>query len=462
MSIRSKLIASYILLIMIIISFIGSISIVSIEKYYINNITDILESQGVSFSHVFDSYIDADIYTIGQDVAKKLSNDTNAQVQVLNIKGMLLGDSAIEAKPIPVKIGTPDVVQAIGGNTGIYIEEKYGEKILHVSVPIKNKLNYVAVLRLSSSLNEVYNMLKKLVLFFLLVLIISIILALIIGFLFADRLTKPLNIVKVSTQEMAKGNFKVRAKKISNDEVGMLADSFNKMAEELGQLDEMKNEFISNISHELRTPLTSIKGFAVTAMDELNENINLYEYLSIIDSETDRLASLVDELLDFSRIELNRLKIDFQEVDIGQLIEETVIMLKPAAQRFGVNILYENPIGILIIYGDRGRLKQVLINLIDNAVKASKTGNFVRVSLDAAKDVIIRVADEGYGIAENEIGHIFDKFYRGRRSKYSGTGLGLAIVKKIIEAHGGNISVESMINKGTVFTVYLPIKKDAF
>jgi signal transduction histidine kinase len=458
MSIRFKLTVSYILLVTMIIIFFGVISTLTLEKYYINNIIEILTSQGNSFSRVIDSYIDADIYAIGQDLVKKLAADTNAQVQLLNMKGMLLGDSSVSSTPIPVKILTPDVIQAISGENGVYIEDLHNEKVLHVSVPIKNKINYIAVLRLSSSLEEVYNVIKKLVLFFGVVLTASSLVALVIGFFIANRLTKPLEMVKKATQEMARGNFKVRAQKISNDEIGILADSFNKMAEELGQLEEMKNEFISNISHELKTPLTSIKGFAVTAMDVFEENRELYEYLNIIDGEADRLSHLVDELLDFSKMELGKIKLTFDEVDISCLIRETVAVLKPIAENNGVNLICEKNNDNLVVYGDKNRLKQVLVNLIDNAIKVCESGKSVKVVLEAKERAIIKVEDEGHGISESEMKHIFDKFYRGKNSRYSGTGLGLAIAKKIIEEHGGTITVESEENKGTVFTVTLPIK----
>ncbi|HHW58306.1 MAG TPA: HAMP domain-containing protein [Clostridia bacterium] len=459
MSIRIKLSISYIVLVAMIILFFGIISTLTLEKYYIDNIIEILTSQGNSFSHVFDSYVDADIYTISQDIAKKLAADTNAQVQILNIEGMLLGDSSLSSTPILVKILTPDVLQAIEGENGVYIEKIGDEKVLHVSAPIKNKLNYVAILRLSSSLEEVYNMIKKLVLFFAVVLTASSLIALIIGFFIADKLTKPLEIVKKATQEMAKGNFKVRAKKVSKDEIGDLADSFNKMAEELSQLEDMKNEFISNISHELKTPLTSIKGFAITSMDLVDKNSELYEYLSIIDQEADRLTHLVDELLDFSKIELNRIKLNFEDVDLDKLVEDTISILKPHAFNYGVNLICEKKVGKVLISGDKNRIKQLLVNIIDNGIKACNEGKQVEVLLEVRdKKAVIKIKDQGHGIPKEEMPHIFDKFYRGKNSKYSGTGLGLAISKKIIEGHGGTIAVESDVGRGSIFTIELPLK----
>lgn len=459
MSIKIKLTISYILLIAMIIIFFGVISTLSLEKYYISNIINILTSQGASFSRVFDSYIDADIYTISQDVVKKLATDTNAQVQVLNMEGMLLGDSTLSSTPVPAKILTPDVLQAISGQSGVYTEKVNNEKILHVSVPIKNKLNYVGILRLSSSLDEVSNIIKGLVLFLALVLAVSSLIALIIGFFIANKLTEPLELVKRATEEMAKGNFKVRAVKTSNDEIGILADSFNKMAEELGQLEDMKNEFISNISHELKTPLTSIKGFAITAMDLVESNSELYEYLNIIDEEADRLSHLVDELLDFSKIELNKVKLNFERVELDKLIENTVAILGPHAGSYGVNLSYKKKIDGVIITGDVNRLKQVLVNIIDNGIKACSKGDYIKVLLDIKDEkAVIKIEDNGKGIPHEEIKYIFNKFYRCKNNKYSGTGLGLAISKKIIEEHRGTITVESEVGRGSIFTIELPLK----
>lgn len=457
MKIKSKIIASYILLVTIIITFFGTIVLFGLENYYIDNMSAILTKQGMSFSHVFDSYIDADIYSIGQDVAKKLSNDINANIQVLNIDGLLLGDSSIVKKPYPLKINAPDINESRNGNIGKYVEVKEGEKILHISVPIKNNINYVAILRLSSSLNNVYLILKKVFLIIVGILVVSIFLSFLIGIFFADRLTKPLKMVKDATHKISKGDFTVRAQKVSNDEIGMLADSFNKMAVDLSQLDNMKNEFISNISHELRTPLTSIKGFAITALDETEVDSRLYEYLNIINNEADRLTSLVDELLDFSRMESNRLRIYNDEFDISNLIKETIIMLKPAIERAGVKILYIGPESLLMD-GDKNRIKQVIVNLIDNASKASKNNDTIKIELYQNNYVIIKVIDEGCGIPKDEIKKIFDRFYRSANAKYSGTGLGLSIVKMIIEAHNGKIDVESELGKGTTFIITLPIK----
>jgi len=458
LSIRSKLTISYLFIIIIIISFFGIISITLFNKYYIYNITDILATQGNSFAHFFDSYVEADINTIGQDVAKKLSLDTNAQVQILNMEGMLLGDSSVSGKPITAKIMAPDVLQAISGNEGVYLEKTKNEDIIHVSIPVKSKLNYVAVLRLSSSLLEVHKMIYSLILFFIIVLMFSSILALLIGIFIAKNLTKPINLVKDATSKMAKGDFKTRAKKISNDEIGILADSFNKMAEDLGRLNEMKNEFISNISHELRTPLTSIKGFAITAMDKTKDK-EICEYLEIIDKESDRLAHLVDELLDFSRMELDNIKLNFEDLSLNELLNETILLLKPISKNYQIEIVYEQSDCEANIEGDKNRLKQVLVNIIDNGFKASASGSILKIVLYCDENNgVIKISDQGKGISPEELQYIFNKFYRGKNAKYSGTGIGLSIAKKIIEMHNGNIEVRSELNKGSDFIIKIPLK----
>jgi len=235
---------------------------------------------------------------------------------------------------------------------------------------------------------------------------------------------------------------------------------------DLRQSERLRRELTANVSHELRTPLTSIKGFTETLLDgAMKDEDTCRRFLTIINSEADRLVKLVDDLLDLSRLESKRAPLDLQPVDVGALAAHTVDKLQPLALSGGLTLEVESRPGAWVT-GDRDRLEQVLTNLIDNALKYTPAGGRVRVSVTLdPQDVAVAVSDTGKGIRPEDVPHVFERFYRADRSRArgpvfgagsGGTGLGLAIAKHIVEAHGGRIGVRSQPDEGTTFTFTLP------
>ncbi|MFC0270268.1 two-component system histidine kinase PnpS [Metabacillus herbersteinensis] len=227
---------------------------------------------------------------------------------------------------------------------------------------------------------------------------------------------------------------------------------------ELKKLEQMRKDFVANVSHELKTPITSIKGFSETLLDGALSDRQTAEYfLAIILKESDRLQSLIQDLLDLSKIEQQGFKLSIQPCDVVEMLNEIIFMLKCKAEEKEVELLLATPDEEVYILGDLNRLKQVFINLVNNALTYTPKGGKVRVVVDDKDDSAnIIVNDTGIGISEEEIPRIFERFYRvdkarGRNS--GGTGLGLAIVKHLIEAHKGHISVTSKVGQGTTFTV---------
>ncbi len=245
---------------------------------------------------------------------------------------------------------------------------------------------------------------------------------------------------------------------------------------ELRQTERLRRELTANVSHELRTPLTSIKGFSETLLDgAMRDEETCRRFLTIINSEADRLVKLVDDLLDLSRLESKRLTLDLQPVDVSALVLHTVDKLRPLAQTQALALDQIVPPGIWAT-GDRDRLEQVLTNLIDNALKYTPAGGRVEVRVARADhEVEVAVSDSGRGIRPEDLPHVFERFYRADRSRAralstprqgageaavgagsGGTGLGLAIAKHIVEAHGGRISVRSRLDEGSTFAFTLP------
>ncbi|MFY4774629.1 two-component system histidine kinase PnpS [Metabacillus sp. RGM 3146] len=227
---------------------------------------------------------------------------------------------------------------------------------------------------------------------------------------------------------------------------------------ELKKLEQMRKDFVANVSHELKTPITSLKGFTETLLDGAMDDRQTLEYfLSIILKESDRLQSLIQDLLDLSKIEQQGFKLNVSNCDIKEVLEEIVVMLSGKADEKEVSLSLESEDSHVYAYGDVNRIKQIFINLINNALTYTPKGGKVNVILEnKPRHAVVTVRDTGVGIKKEEIPRIFERFYRvdkARSRNSGGTGLGLAIVKHLVEAHKGYITVKSDVGEGTVFTV---------
>lgn len=240
--------------------------------------------------------------------------------------------------------------------------------------------------------------------------------------------------------------------------------SESKELEKLRRLDKLKSEFISLVSHELKTPLTAIKGLVELFLSD-TESVSsetAKTYLSLMNEEVDHLTQLINELLDFSKLETNKLYLELEEFNISEIIDKAVSMFEKELKERGLTLYKEYTDSVPPIKGDKSKLLRVLINLIDNAIKYIGNGKriWIRVKPENEKSVIVCVEDEGIGIPRESLPYIFDKFYRVENDhihKVRGLGLGLSIVKQVIEAHGGKVWVESEVGKGSKFFFCLPI-----
>ncbi|MFZ5826254.1 MAG: two-component system histidine kinase PnpS [Bacillota bacterium] len=227
------------------------------------------------------------------------------------------------------------------------------------------------------------------------------------------------------------------------------------------QLEQMRTEFVASVTHELRTPLTSIRGFAETLLEgALEEPETARHFVEIIKRESQQLGALIEDLLDLSRIESGKLRLKREPVLMQALVPETVSRLAQKAQASNIDLVLEIPADLPPVQGDRDRLAQVLINLVDNAVKYTPTGGQVTVAArEEGRGIQVSVADTGVGIPQPDLARVFERFYRvdkARSRSTGGTGLGLSIVKHIVEAHRGTIRVESEVGQGSTFIFTLP------
>ncbi|WP_218839263.1 sensor histidine kinase [Evansella halocellulosilytica] len=290
-------------------------------------------------------------------------------------------------------------------------------------------------------------------------LLIGIVIAGLIIFLTSRKMTSPLREMNDSALQFAKGNFSHRVKIKTKDEIGQLGETFNYMAKELGSIDQMRKDFVANVSHDLRSPLTSIKGFLGALMDGTIPSDQQYKYFSIMKNETERLMKLVNDLLDMARLEAGQTKINPVSYNLTEQLRLTIARMEPTItqQQIEIELMAEEDV---FVVADPNRIDQVLVNLLQNAVQFSNKKSKVDVKIDkGVEEVTVHIRDYGVGMCEEDLNHIWERFYKKEkaRSNKGGTGIGLSIVKQIIDLHETSISVHSELNKGTTVTFTLPI-----
>ena len=339
---------------------------------------------------------------------------------------------------------------------GVFIGMDGGENILAVTVKIAQPSSNYSALRFVTSLVGVDSQLMTIMLTALGLSAMVILLLVSTGLYFVKSICVPLVEISTTAQKLAKGDFSERIAIKNNDEIGALSRAFNDMADELENSETLKNDFISSVSHELRTPLTAIKGWSETlalGYDEATFN----KGMKVITSETDRLESMVEELLDFSRIQNGKFTLQMANVDILAELDDALLIYYDKAGKENKSISYNEPQFLCVVYGDKNRLRQVFINVIDNAIKYTDAGGKIDIHVSRTdENVIIAVSDTGLGIAQSDLPKVKAKFYKANSTR-RGSGIGLAVADEIIFMHGGSLDIESELGVGTTVTITLPL-----
>jgi len=314
---------------------------------------------------------------------------------------------------------------------------------------------------------------------FITVMVFALVLLAGASYLFTKRLTRPLFELQNAAQSMAGANYSVRVHVHSHDEIGALSLAFNSMADQLekevreleeknvrlAELQQMRAEFVANVSHELKTPLTSIRGFVDTLRNgHIEDPAVQSRFLEIIDIEAERLHQLISDILQLSEIEGMENDLELQKFDLSALVDDVATLLDDKATERHVSIIVEDSEALPVL-ASQYRIKQILINLVDNAIKYNKDGGrvYIRASREPDRIIAIRVKDTGEGIPSEHLPRVFERFYRVDKShsrEMGGTGLGLSIVKHIAQLYDGTATVESVEGAGSTFTVRLRIADD--
>lgn len=353
----------------------------------------------------------------------------------------------------------PDYEDAMANGEGSYIGKlPGGEKILAVSVPISSINSEYSSVRMVTSLTEIDDTIKTYTIVIMAICLIIIVIIVSTGLYFAGSIVKPIRQISGIARKFAMGDFSVRISNNSADEIGDLCTAINHMADELSNAEAMKNEFISSVSHELRTPLTAIKGWAETLMiDGGSSPDTMKKGVGVIVNETERLSQMVEELLDFSRMQNGHFTLHNANMDILAELGDAVLIYSDKAKRENIQIIYNEPEMLPFVFGDKNRIRQVFINIIDNAVKYSSSGDTVTINASEADGkVIVSVKDTGCGIKKNDLSKVKTKFYKANHTR-RGSGIGLAVADEIIAMHNGIMDITSPgEGKGTIVTITLP------
>ena len=283
--------------------------------------------------------------------------------------------------------------------------------------------------------------------------------AFIISFILTRHITNPLKKMRDAAKSIASGNFNERIPITSNDEIGALAESFNSMTTSLNELEDMRTSFLSDVSHELRTPMTIIGGFVEGILDGTIPESEQEKYLTIVSGEARRLSRLVSDLLEATRLEQGKIKIEKANVDMNRLATESIIAYEQKLTEKNISVNLNLCGEQCMALADKDSIKRVLINLIDNAIKFTPEGGSITITTDYEdKKVKVSVLNSGEGISEADLRHIWERFYKSDKSRgmdKKGVGLGLHIVKTIISQHSGEVFAESNEGEYAKFTFIL-------
>ena len=270
-------------------------------------------------------------------------------------------------------------------------------------------------------------------------------------------IVEPLASITETARLIADGSYGVQIEKKFDDEIGELTDTINDMSLKIRQSEKTQSEFISSVSHELRTPLTAIKGWAETMCMEADPD-TVQRGVHVIVNETERLSEMVEELLDFSRMQSGRFSLQCATMDVLAELGDAVLIYTEKAKRENIRIIYQEPEMLPFVYGDKNRIRQVFINVIDNAIKYSNSGSTITISAEEVGNMIqVTITDNGVGISEADLPRVKTKFFKANHTR-RGSGIGLAVADEIITMHGGRLDITSELNVGTNVTITLPVE----
>jgi len=435
-----------------------------VSRYYFGSIQKGLETRAQAIANSFNEYfMDSgynSYYQKAVQAAETFEDKERIELQFIGSSGRIqVSTSGLTAGTYP---GTEDITGALTLNEmrpfrGV--DPETGETIMAVSHPLVNRYGQVVgVMRFVTSMQAVNQQVMLVVFAICLIALLCMALVIVSNLLFINNVVEPVAVVTEAAKRISAGSYGFQLENKYTDELGELVDNINDMSMKIGQNEKMKSEFISSVSHELRTPLTAINGWGETLLeDPAGDPVQVRRGVRIILNESRRLSTMVEELLDFSKMEDGRFTLHIEQVDLQAELEDAIFTYRELFRQEKIELEYE-PIEELMpeIPGDAERLKQVFCNVLDNASKHGGAGKRIEVSMEReGSEQVVRVRDFGPGIPEAELPFVKQKFYKGS-SKARGSGIGLAVCDEILQLHGGTFEIGNAEGGGAVVTIRLP------
>lgn len=454
--IRGRLAASFMIVILVSVAILEVLMIYTVQQNYYGSLRGNLTNQVKISADMYSRYYsdtsleDNILYNVDA-----FWNQSNAEVEIVDRDGNIvmnsLGTIPEQAEPME------DIQDALNDKLGEWVGRINGEKVMAVAYPLKSNGQIVGALRFIASTGAIDQDIQNTAKIFIAIGLFVVLVVGLLSIFLANTILIPLREVTAVAESMAEGNFQIKSRKKRDDEIGKLSDTLNYMAEEITKKEKLKNDFISSVSHELRTPLTSIMGWAITLQSEkFQQKETLNDGLGIIAKETERLTHMVEELLDFSKFVSGRIKLKYAIVNLAELMEHIRKQLTPRAMRDNIHFTVDYPENLPELLTDGNRLKQLFINVLDNALNFTPAEGFVRFQAETGeKEYTFTITDSGCGIPAEELPMIKEKFYKGKSSR-SKNGIGLSICEEIVTLMKGRLDIRSEVNVGTTVVIALP------
>lgn len=455
-------VASTVVVILLSVSF---LLILSMKNYYYGVASMALDAYSPDkIASTFSLYesTSSGFETAARDFVESFPDNDTMAVWIIDRNGhIILTSSGFQIKD---NVDMPDYISALGSEHGVGRwtgKLPSGEKIM-ASTCVYNYSSgtHGGAVRFMISLEAIDAQLFRICILIAFGCVFMFSLLVLSGSIFIRSIVKPVKDIGETAKRIAGGDLEARIDRYPyNDEIGELCSTINDMANKLATSDRLKNDFISTISHELRTPLTAIKGWGETLLQIGDTDSQMTERgMGVIINEASRLNDMVEELLDFSRMSSGRMKMNNERIDILAELDEVIFAFKERAIREGIDLVYNVPHHPAPASGDASRIKQVFINILDNAMKYTDHGGKIVAFAEMPNPatLIISISDTGAGIPPEDLPHVKEKFYKAN-STVRGSGIGLAVADEIIRLHNGEIEVDSVLGEGTTVRITFPI-----
>ncbi|PKM72504.1 MAG: sensor histidine kinase [Firmicutes bacterium HGW-Firmicutes-16] len=438
---------------------------IAIYNYYYSTARTGLENKAQTAVEFFTTYVSKsylEYYESAYRYTESFEDKDSIELQFVSTKGRVeVSSYGISAGSSP---GTPDIGIALEDGEISYwkgVSPDTGERLMSVSAPMKYADgSIVGVMRYVTSLELIDKRVAQIAAIAFGIGLLIVIIVFFSNMYFIRTIIEPIYELTKLARQISEGSYGIQAEKKYNDEIGDLTDAINEMSAKISQSEKMQTEFITSVSHELRTPLTAITGWSETLMYDPEIKGDSQRGVAIISKEAARLTKMVEELLEFTRIQDGRFNLNIEQMDIEAELEDSIFAYGELLRQMDMELEYTpSSQRIPLIPGDPERIRQVFLNILDNASKYGKDGKVIEVSLEKHGDyVVIKVRDHGSGIPPSELPFVKKKFYKGS-SKERGSGIGLAVCDEIVARHGGDLIIANAEDGGVCVTIRLPVSR---